>query len=151
MYGPQGRFLNYTIEKFKTWLSNKHETISDLNQLWGTSFADFNNVTIEIPINGNLQGTPKWYDWVTFNNYRVTEWYKWKKSEIQKHDPDAIVHLKIMPNLWSDNLRNHGIDFEALTEMSGISGNDAGAQNSWMWGEPRRMGDVTPGTGVNYA
>jgi beta-galactosidase len=132
-----GPVSDYTIEKFKTWLSNKHESISDLNQLWGTSFANFNNVTIEIPINGNLQGTPRWYDWVTFNNYRVTEWYKWKKSEILKHDPDGKIHLKVMPNLWTENRRNHGIDFEALTELSGISGNDAGAENSYMWGGPK--------------
>ncbi len=132
-----GPVSEYTKEKFRTWLSNKHASISDLNQLWSTSFSSFNDVTIQIPIDANLQGTPKWYDWVIFNNYRVTEWYEWKKSEILKHDPDARVHLKIMTNLWSENKRNHGIDLEAITQMSGISGNDAGAENSYMWGGPK--------------
>lgn len=132
-----GPVSEYTKEKFRTWLSNKHETISDLNQLWETSFATFDDVTIEIPINSNLLGTPKWYDWVIFNNYRVTEWYKFLKSELQKHDPNTKVHIKIMPNLWSDNKRNHGIDLEALTQLSEISGNDAGAENSYMWGGPK--------------
>jgi beta-galactosidase len=136
-----GPVSDYTIEKFKIWLSQKHGSISDLNQLWGSSFSDFNQVTIEIPINANLQGTPKWYDWVTFNNYRVTEWYKWKKSEVQKHDPEGKIHLKIMPNLWTENSRNHGIDFEALTEISEISGNDAGAENSYLWGGPKPWED----------
>jgi hypothetical protein len=136
-----GPVSEYTKEKFRTWLSNKHESISDLNQLWETSFATFNDVTIEIPIDANLQGTPIWYDWVIFNNFRVTEWYKFLKSELQKHDPNAKVHLKIMPNLWSDNKRNHGIDFEALTAMSEISGNDAGAENSYMWGGPKDWED----------
>jgi len=132
-----GPVSEYTKEKFRTWLSSKHESISILNQLWGTSFSSFDDVSIEIPIDPSLQGSPKWYDWVIFNNFRVTEWYKFLKSELQKHDPNTKVHLKIMPNLWSDNKRNHGIDFEALTQLSEISGNDAGAENSYMWGGPK--------------
>ncbi|PWD99044.1 T9SS type A sorting domain-containing protein [Marinilabilia rubra] len=132
-----GPVSEYTKEKFRTWLSNKHESINVLNELWETNFSSFDDVTIEIPIDQNLQGTPKWYDWVIFNNFRVTEWYKFLKSELQKHDPNTKVHIKIMPNLWSDNKRNHGIDFEALTQLSEISGNDAGAENSYMWGGPK--------------
>lgn len=124
----------HTIDKFKIWLTTKHNSIGDLNALWGTNFNSFNDVTLTTPIDGNLQGTPIWYDWVTFNLYRVTDWYLFMKNRILQSDPNAKVHLKIMPNLWSENNMDHGIDMEALTEMSEIIGNDAGAWNNHMWG-----------------
>ncbi|NIJ46165.1 beta-galactosidase [Wenyingzhuangia heitensis] len=128
-----GPVSNYTFDKFKTWLEAKHTNIARLNTLWNTSFASFNDVTIEIPIDTSNKGTAMWYDWALFNMYRVTEWYTFLKSEIRKYDTDAKVHLKIMPNLWSENQRIHGIDLEALTEISGIVGNDSGSDYKHMW------------------
>ncbi|MEN6361121.1 MAG: T9SS type A sorting domain-containing protein [Bacteroidales bacterium] len=124
----------YTIAKFKAWLKIKHTSIAELNSLWGTNFANFDLVKIDIPIDVALTGTAIWYDWVTFNDYRVTNWYSSVKSIIKSYDANAKVHLKIMPNLWTDNKRGHGIDMEALTEMSDIIGNDAGSENAPMWG-----------------
>ncbi|XMO85884.1 beta-galactosidase [Algibacter sp. AS12] len=118
---------NYTIEAFKVWLQNKHTTIANLNTLWGTSFADFDAVTITIPISVTLQGTAKWYDWMSFNMDRVTNWYQFMKDEIIAADPNAKVHLKIIPKFWTNNERTRGIDVEALTRMSGFIGNDTGA------------------------
>ena len=124
----------YTIDKFKVWLKQKHTSIETLNTLWHTNFKDFNAVSIQIPIDTSLRGTPMWYDWSLFNMKRVTEWYTFLKEEILKYDASAKVHLKIMPNLWTENKRVHGIDLEALTELSGIIGNDSGAENNHMWG-----------------
>lgn len=129
-----GPVTNFTKEKFKIWLQTKHSTIAKLNALWGTNFASFNDVTIDIPIDVSLIGTPKWYDWNAFNNYRVTEWYKSLKSIIKEYDSNANVHLKLMPNLWTENKRGHGMDMEALTDMSEIIGNDCSTENAPMWG-----------------
>lgn len=129
-----GPVSHHTIDKFKIWLENKHDSIAALNALWNTSFNSFNDVSITIPINGNLQGTPIWYDWVNFNMYRVTAWYQFVKARIRQSDPNAKVHLKIMPHLWSENTMDHGIDLEALTRMSEIIGNDAGSWNNHLWG-----------------
>jgi len=131
-----GPVTNYTKIKFKSWLQMKHGSITALNALWGTSFASFNDVSIDIPIDVALTGTPKWYDWNLFNNYRVTEWYKTQKGIIKEYDSQAKVHLKIMPTLWTNNKRGHGIDMEALTDMSEIIGNDCGSVNAPMWGGP---------------
>jgi beta-galactosidase len=136
-----GPVSNFTIDKFKIWLKSKHTKISKLNTLWGTNFNSFNDVSIQIPIDISLKGSAKWYDWSLFNMYRVTEWYKFLKSEIQKYDPMAKVHLKIMPNLWTENARIHGIDLEALTDLSGIIGNDSGAENNHMWGKKEEWED----------
>ncbi len=129
-----GPVTKYTKEKFINWLKLKHQNIQVLNTLWKTNFKNFDEVTIGIPIDTGLQGTPIWYDWNLFNMNRVTEWYLFLKNEIRKYDPKAKVHLKIMPNLWTENKRSHGIDLEALTEISGIIGNDSGAEHNNMWG-----------------
>ncbi|SDR70270.1 beta-galactosidase [Polaribacter sp. KT25b] len=131
-----GGASQFTIEKFKIWLSKKHQNIATLNSIWNSNFKDFNDVKIEIPIDISLQGTPIWFDWNSFNMDRVTDWYGFLKSEITKHDATAKVHLKIMPNLWTDNQRAHGIDLEALTDLSGIIGNDSGADHTYTWGKP---------------
>ncbi|UMB54037.1 beta-galactosidase [Lutibacter sp. A64] len=131
-----GGVSQYTIEKFKVWLATKHKNIKVLNNLWNTNFNSFNEVVIQIPIDISLKGTPIWYDWTSFNMDRVTDWYSFLKSEITNYDSEAKVHLKIMPNLWTDNKRAHGIDLEALTELSGIIGNDSGADHTYTWGKP---------------
>lgn len=128
-----GGVSHFTINKFKTWLSKKHQNINDLNTVWKTNFKDFNDVEISIPIDISLKGTPIWYDWASFNMDRVTNWYQFLKDEITKHDADAKVHLKIMPSLWTENKRVHGIDLEALTDLSGIIGNDSGADHTLIW------------------
>ncbi len=129
-----GPVSEYTKEKFRTWLSKKHKSITNLNHLWGSDFSGFNNVTIDIPIEINLQGTPMWYDWQRFNMDRINEWFAFLQSEVKAHDPQAKTHIKVMPNLWSNNGRDHGLDMETLTRQSDIIGNDAGAHNNYMWG-----------------
>ncbi|MCL5245318.1 beta-galactosidase [Cellulophaga sp. 20_2_10] len=131
----------YTIDKFKVWLKQKHTSIDVLNTLWHTNFKDFDAVHIQIPIDTSLRGTPMWYDWSLFNMHRVTEWYTFLKAEILKYDANAKVHLKIMPNLWTENKRVHGIDLEALTDLSGIIGNDSGSENNHMWGPKEEWED----------
>ncbi|WP_083631354.1 T9SS type A sorting domain-containing protein [Labilibacter marinus] len=122
-----------TKKHFREWLSKKHQSISDLNQLWGTSFASFDDVKITLPMPNANQGKPIWYDWMTFNNYRITRWFTFMRDEIQKYDPEARVHIKLMPWCFGENAKDHGLDFEALTELSGMSGCDAGMQYLHSW------------------
>lgn len=136
-----GSVSEYSKAKFRTWLESKHKSIADLNTLWGTSFLNFSNVTIEIPIERNLQGTPMWYDWQRFNMNRVTEWFGFLQSEIKKYDPQAKTHIKLIPNFWTENQGDHGLDIEALTRQSDIIGNDAGAYNNYMWGSKEEWED----------
>jgi beta-galactosidase len=131
-----GGVSHFSIEKFKVWLQNKHQNITILNEVWNTNFNSFSDVKIDIPIDISLQGKPIWYDWMSFNMDRVTDWYSFLKSEVLKYDSNAKVHLKIMPSLWTDNKRSHGIDLEALTDLSGIIGNDSGADHKYTWGKP---------------
>ena len=126
----------YTKAKFGTWLSDKHIDIATLNTLWGTSFTDFTEVgnSFQTPIsNLTTKGTPRWYDLVRFNQERVNDWYDFLRAAIKTHDPNAKTHLKLIPNMWSQDGRIHGLDFEHLTATSTIIGNDANSANSEAW------------------
>ncbi|ANQ47440.1 T9SS type A sorting domain-containing protein [Flammeovirga sp. MY04] len=130
-----GEVSEYTKIKFRTWLSNQHNSIADLNAEWGSSFASFDDVDVQIPMSGDKQGSPIWFDWMRFNQNRITDWFAWVRQEIRKYDPDAKVHIKLMPWLWVDNARDHGMDFEALIRLTDIIGVDADARNAQMWGD----------------
>lgn len=136
-----GTVSNFTLQKFRGYLKEKHKDISVLNKRWNTSFTSFDAVEISIPIEAKLQGTSKWYDWMSFNQYRVTEWFTFLQDEIRSHDKEAHTHIKLMPNLWTENKRDHGIDMEALSDLTSIMGNDAGSHYSAMWGKKEEWVD----------
>lgn len=117
---------SYTRDKFRIWLDNKYGgDIAELNANWGTDFADFASVNIEIPIDKATQGTPVWYDWQRYNMDRAIDWFTFVQSELHSVNPDADTSIKIMPNMFTENNRSHGIDVEALTELTTMIGNDA--------------------------
>ncbi len=136
------QFSEHAKDSLKTWLQNKHVDIANLNSLWGKSFTDFDAITIDnFPMPENQRGTPMWYDIMRFNQERVTNWFSFINGEVLKHDPDARTHIKVIPFHWSDNGRHNGLDFEALTSLTGNIGNDAGAKNSLRWGAPKPWQD----------
>ncbi|MFR9524087.1 MAG: beta-galactosidase [Rikenellaceae bacterium] len=127
----------YAYAGFIEWLKERHGEIATLNSVWGTSFASFDAIDTPRIMTNEQQGTPLYFDFMLYNQYRVTEWFAFLKDEIQKYDPQAKTHIKIMPNLWSEGKRDSGIDLEALTRNSEIIGNDAGSCGAWMWGAPK--------------
>jgi beta-galactosidase len=115
----------YTMDKFKRWLEAKHGSIGALNKLWGTNYSSFADVAIAVPLDTKYKGTPLWYDWSRFNMARGTEWLTFLHDEIKRHDPKAMTHIKIMPDLFVEGNRDHGIDLETLTELTEMIGDDA--------------------------
>ncbi len=129
------QFSEYAKDSLRTWLQNKHVDIANLNNLWGKNFTDFDAITIEdFPMPESERGKPMWYDVMRFNQERVTNWFTFIDEQVLKHDPEARTHIKLIPFHWSDNGRHNGLDFEALTSLTGNIGNDAGAKNSLRWG-----------------
>lgn len=125
-----GGVSDYTKEKFKHWLSDKHKNITHLNNLWRSTFSNFEAIELDIPMQGELRGTHLWYDWMRFNQHRVNQWFTFLNSEIKKHDSAAKTHIKLMPWLWNTDVRDHGLDFESLLEITDIIGFDANSQYS---------------------
>nr|WP_102520061.1 alpha-amylase family protein [Shewanella sp. 10N.286.48.A6]PMH99862.1 glycoside hydrolase family 42 [Shewanella sp. 10N.286.48.A6] len=117
---------SYTLAKFQTWLDNKYAgDISRLNENWNTQFKTFNDVTVEIPMDTALKGTPLWYDWMRYNMDRGTDWFTFMQNELHAVNPDADTHIKVMPRMFMEDSRSGGIDTEALAELTTMVGHDA--------------------------
>ncbi|GGA71687.1 hypothetical protein GCM10011369_11850 [Neiella marina] len=122
---------SYTLAKFQTWLDNKYQgDLATLNANWGTSFASFDKVEVEIPMDTALQGKPIWYDWMRYNMDRGTDWFTFMQNELHAVNPDADTHIKVMPRMFMYNSRSGGIDVEALAELTTMVGHDAKAFGS---------------------
>ncbi|MFI3324244.1 MAG: beta-galactosidase [Rikenellaceae bacterium] len=130
-----GALSDRAIEDFKLWLRGKHGSIEVLNSIWNTSYTDFSQITIaENMVEAHQIGTPLYYDFVTYNMARVSRWFHMLDDEVKKADPEAKTHIKIMPDMWSDNPKDNGLDLEELTRMSDIIGNDASTAAHLTWG-----------------
>lgn len=125
-YQEMNAISSYTLKKFRDWLSVKYNNqIGILNNNWKSSYDGFNSVEFEIPMDTLLRGTPPWYDWCRFNMDRGLEWFTFIQNELQTANPDADTHIKIMPKSITEHERSHGIDLEALTELTTMIGDDA--------------------------
>jgi len=127
---------DYAYDAFREWLKKRHQCIDSLNVLWNSHYTSFAAIDGPKMMSSDQRGTPMYLDFMLFNQDRVTDWFDFLQSEIKKYDPEAKTHIKIMPNLWSDNKRDSGIDLEALTAQSGIIGNDASTCGAHLWGKP---------------
>ncbi len=120
-----GNFSDYTMAKFRVWLKEQHKSISVLNKRWGSSYGSFDEIVVEVPFDRVLRGQPKGYDIMKFNQDRVYDWFKFLADGIKKYDKTAKVHIKAVPRLFRQDIRDHGMDMERLTELSDVIGNDA--------------------------
>lgn len=127
----------YAYDAFKIWLKKTHHNIETLNMLWKTNYTCFDDIDGPKIMDSTQRGNPMYFDFMLFNQVRVTDWFDFLKSEVRKYDPEAKTHIKIMPNLWSDEKRDSGIDLEALTDHSDIIGNDASSCGSSLWGKAK--------------
>ncbi|WP_222861297.1 alpha-amylase family protein [Seonamhaeicola marinus] len=134
-YGEMNSISDHTKNKFRTWLSKKyHGNISALNKNWESAFKDFNAVEITIPIDTKYRGKPIWYDWCRFAMFRSLDWFTHIQNELRTNAPEAPTSIKMQPRYFAENYRSHGLDFETLTELTSIIGDDAKAQSSRTFG-----------------
>ena len=125
-FNEMTKLSSHTISKFRSWLTVKyHGKIKDLNKNWNSSFKNFKSVEIEIPIDRVKRGTPIWYDWCRYNMDRSIDWFTFLQNQLRTTNPDADTSIKMMPNMFTENARTHGIDMESLTELTSMIGDDA--------------------------
>lgn len=124
--GEMQQISSYTLDRFRNWLRKKYDgNLDRLNENWNSAFSGFDAVEIEIPISAQTIGTPMFYDWARFGMDRAIDWYTHIQGELRKGNPDADTHIKNSTHLYTDNDRAHGIDLEALTELTSMIGDDA--------------------------
>ncbi|SDR69976.1 beta-galactosidase [Polaribacter sp. KT25b] len=134
-FGEMNSISIHTLNKFRKFLSNAYNNdIKALNKNWKSSFEDFNAVEIEIPISKKNQGKPIWYDWCRFGMARSLDWFTYIQKELRVLYPEAPTSIKMQPRYFAGNYRSHGLDFESLTELTSVIGDDAKAQSSRSFG-----------------
>ena len=130
-YKEMNGISKYTLNKFRNWLQKTYKNnIAALNKNWNTKFKNFSSVTIEIPMDKALRGQPIWYDWNRYHMGRTTEWFKFNQDNLHAVNPEADTHIKLFPRTFYEDSRSHGMDFEALTELTTMIGHDAKALGS---------------------
>jgi len=119
----------YTYQKYRIWLGELYGTIGALNTSWGTAYSNFGEISSRPPDNAD---PAIWYDWCRFNQWRVTDFFKFIRDEIHKYDPDAPCHIRISVGGINEGRsgtntytgQHNGIDREALVKMLEINGLD---------------------------
>lgn len=123
--GSQGLGTD-SLALFTEYAENKYSTIDAANEAWGTSFTSFEDATSKvIPISTSYRNSVLWYDVCNWNMQRASNWLTFLNDQVISNDASALTHLKVMPDLWVESNRTHGIDLEAMTDMTGMIGNDA--------------------------
>ncbi|WP_136481988.1 alpha-amylase family protein [Cognatitamlana onchidii] len=127
-YKEMNGISSYTLNNFRSWLKDKYsDNIEELNSNWDTSFKNFASVEIAIPIDTVLRGKPMWYDWCRYNMHRTLDWFTFNQDNLHAVNPEADTHIKLFPRTFYEDSRSHGMDFEALTELTTMIGHDAKA------------------------
>lgn len=119
----------YTFQKYQTWLEKLYGNISALNSVWGTSLGSFSEITSRPKDNSNKAS---WYDWCIFNEWRVTDFFKFMSDEVHKFDPAARCHMRISvgginAGQYSTSTitgLHNGLDREALVKLYEINALD---------------------------
>ncbi|MHA1572679.1 MAG: beta-galactosidase, partial [Alphaproteobacteria bacterium] len=111
--------------KFREWLRKRYGTIAALNERWRVHFASFAQVQ---PITKRRDNPAAYYDWFRFNDYRMTEFFRWERDVVKRLDPRTPIHNELMA--WRAFVKqNDGIDFEdQLLLVSDLNGCDGGTR-----------------------
>ena len=88
----------HALRRYQVWLRERHGSIAKLNRAWSTDYPSFGDIPLpkESPRDSISPG--QWYDRVTFHDFRVASFFAMVATEIRRHVPDAIIHLKGQDN-----------------------------------------------------
>lgn len=117
-----------TKEMWSAYLEKTYESVSTVNQRYGTDYTSFD----EVPVPGNdAYQAPQFFDYCRFNHERFAGWHKWMADIIHEMAPEVPVHAKVMAwTFFQRHAISWGTDAEMFGELSQINGNDCA-----MWPE----------------
>src|SRR5438034_1249209 len=102
---------------FHEWLEEKHGTVNNANEKWGTAYKSFSEVTPpRVKDSRPLPDTNRalWYDWARFNQDRFTEYLLWVRSLIHKIDPQTPLTAGGSSSMLAGRTGTTGIDEERI-------------------------------------
>ncbi|HSU54462.1 MAG TPA: beta-galactosidase, partial [Candidatus Dormibacteraeota bacterium] len=116
----------YTRPDYIEYLVRKHKTISTLNELYGTSYTNFEQVVVPAPSMPGEQGAKRaYYDWTSFNKEMFANWHGWFDSTLKHAGLKAPTHTKIMVfQSYDRDKLAYGVDPELMCEATDLAGCD---------------------------
>ncbi|MCP4311450.1 MAG: hypothetical protein GY790_09335 [Bacteroidetes bacterium] len=117
----------HSMSAYSTWLAGRHGDISSLNKAWQTNYDTYEQIPLPKDKLRQNCSVGEWYDRVTFHNHRTASFFAFIASEIRRHDPDAVIHVKAQdnnslgPKSWAVT---DGIDREMMTPAIDLHGLD---------------------------
>jgi len=107
------------------FLAETHGSAENLNRIYGTNYRSFDAV----PMPKENEASPRFYDWVSFNDKVFGGWHEWMADLVKRTAPNVPVHAKIMDAVLSPGggrtALRWGIDPEQFSRFSQFNGNDA--------------------------
>ena len=107
-------FCEQTLKMWQRWLAEKHKTIEALNEVWGTEFRSFADVTLPSVQTEKEENRAKWYDFARFNCWRFTDYMLWARAQLRRVDPDGLTSTGAPFYMLAGQMGWAGIDEEAL-------------------------------------
>jgi hypothetical protein len=102
---------------FRKWLEEKHGTIEEANEKWGTSYKSFDEV-VAPPVKNSrpLPGTNRalWYDWARFNQDRFTNYLIKVRNIVRSVDPSVPLAAGGSSSMLAGRTGTTGIDEERI-------------------------------------
>jgi len=115
----------YSRPRWIAYLKERHGTLDALNALYGTQYANFEDVPpwrLEIP--SELGEQRAFYDWARFNQKNFADWHAWMNSLVKQYAPNVPTHMKTMAQAFSRGDFGLGVDAELMCGVTDLAGND---------------------------
>jgi len=107
-------FCEQTLKMWRRWLAEKHKTIRVTNEVWGTEFHSFDEVTLPSTETEKEENRAKWYDFARFNCWRFTDYMLWARAQLRRVDPHGLTCTGAPFYMLAGQMGWAGIDEEAL-------------------------------------
>lgn len=120
-------WTSHSMSSYRAWLGKRHGSITSLNTAWKTSYESLEEIPLPKDKPRQNCSVGEWYDRITFHNYRTASFFAFVASEIRRHDPDAVIHMKGQDNnsLGPKAMAvTDGIDREMMTPSIDLHGLD---------------------------
>lgn len=117
----------YSRPMFSEFLQRKHHTLDALNQLYGTSYKNFDEVAVPPCAMPAAEGPKRaFYDWTCFNKKMFAGWHASLNADLKAHGVEAPTHTKIMVFQTLDRDKvGWGVDPELICHATDMAGCDA--------------------------
>lgn len=113
-------YNNYWYE----YIKNKHKTIENANKIYGTSFSDFNEITMPT----DSQDGAVFYDWKLFNEQIFADYVSFLRNKVKEVSDIPVFFKTMVSNGYRDNsgfVENTDTMLETYAQLSDAFGCDA--------------------------